>query len=144
MLLFVIASTLLSACKFQYTPKLSSNEGINFKVTSLNTAQLEAKQEKRPLFLFAHASWCPTCKEMERVVLVRKELGDAYNKNIVNDAIDIDSLNGKELQKKYPIHATPTLFFFNANGSLAKKVEGAATVPELLAIEKQVTGNSSI
>jgi thiol:disulfide interchange protein len=137
LLILAITVFALNACKSHYKPVLSSSQGINFNRTSLDSAQNNAKASHKPLFIFAHASWCPTCKEMERVVLVKKELGDSYNQDFVNVAIDIDSPAGKLLQKTYPIRATPTLFFFKADGSLAKKIEGAATVPELLAVEKQ-------
>ncbi|MBB3054325.1 thioredoxin family protein [Mucilaginibacter gotjawali] len=121
----------LVSCKTSYQPILNSQEGINFKVTTLANAKEAAKTQNKPLFVFAHASWCPTCKKMEQEVLIRKELGATYNQDFVNVAIDIDSPAGKELQKTYPIRATPTLFFFKADGSLAKKTEGFADVEDL-------------
>jgi len=121
----------LVSCKTSYKPILNSQEGINFKVTTLAEAEEAAKTQNKPLFIFAHASWCPTCKKMEQEVLIRKELGAAYNQDFVNVAIDIDSPAGKQLQKTYPIRATPTLFFFKADGSLAKKTEGFADVEDL-------------
>jgi len=124
------------SCKTNYKPILNSQEGINFKVTTLADAKAAAKTQNKPLFVFAHASWCPTCKKMEQEVLVRKELGVVYNPNFVNVAIDIDSPDGKELQKIYPIRATPTLLFFNSAGDFAQKVEGYTTEDELLAEAK--------
>jgi len=70
--------------------------------------------------------------------LVQKAVGAAYNQDFVNVAIDIDSPAGKELQKSYPIRATPTLFFFKADGSLAKKIEGFADVDDLESAALQV------
>lgn len=121
----------LVSCKTSYKPILNSQEGINFKVTTLAEAEEAAKTQNKLLFVFAHASWCPTCKKMEQNVLIQKELGAAYNQDFLNVAIDIDSPAGKELQKTYPIRATPTLFFFKADGSLAKKIEGFADVDDL-------------
>ena len=134
LLTFVLAVGIcfyLVSCKTSYKPLLQSQEGINFKVTTLADAQLAAKTQNKPLFVFAHASWCPTCKKMEQEVLIKKELGVSYNQGFVNVAIDIDSPAGKELQKTYPIRATPTLFFFKADGSLAKKTEGFADVEDM-------------
>lgn len=129
----------LVSCKTSYKPILNSQEGINFKVTTLAEAKEAAKSQNKPLFVFAHASWCPTCKKMEQEVLVSKELGAAYNQQFVNVAIDIDSPAGKELQKTYPIRATPTLFFFKADGSLAKKTEGFTDAEDLRADAYQLT-----
>ncbi|OKS88073.1 hypothetical protein RG47T_3537 [Mucilaginibacter polytrichastri] len=128
----------MASCRTSYKPLLHSQEGINFKVTTLADARQSAEAQNKPLFVFAHASWCPTCKKMEQEVLIQKELGAAYNQDFVNVAIDIDSPDGKELQKIYPIRATPTLFFFNKGGNIAKKIEGYTTAEKLLAEAKTI------
>ena len=128
----------LSSCKSKYKAMLTSEEGINFKVTSLDQAKQLAKSENKPLFVFAHASWCPTCKQMEHEVLNQKMLGDVYNKDVVNVAIDIDSPDGRELNTQFPIRATPTLLFFEPDGSVTKKIEGYAAAQDLLLVEKQL------
>jgi len=119
--LTIMVCFFLVSCKSCYKPVLHSQDGINFSVTTLAAALQSAKTQNKPLFIFAHASWCPTCKRMEKEILIQKALGTIYNQSFVNVAIDIDSPTGKELQKTYPIRATPTLFFFKSNGGLAKK-----------------------
>jgi len=128
----------LLSCKTKYKAMLNSQEGINFKVVSLAQAKQLAKDENKPLFVFAHASWCPTCKRMEYEVLNQKALGDRYNKDVVNVAIDIDSRDGRQLGIEFPIRATPTLLFFNPDGSVAKKIEGYTGVGNLLLVENQL------
>jgi thioredoxin 1 len=128
----------ITSCKAKYKAMLTSGEGINFKVTSLVQAKQLAKNENKPLFVFAHASWCPTCKQMEHEVLNQKALGDVYNKDVVNVAIDIDSPDGRELNTQFPIRATPTLLFFNPDGSVARKIEGFAVAGDLLLVENQL------
>jgi len=128
----------LLSCKAKYKVMLTSRDGINFKVTSLAGAKRLAKNENKPLFIFAHASWCPTCKHMENEVLTQKTVGDAYNKDIVNVAIDIDSPDGRDLGKQFPIRATPTLLFFNPDGTVAKKIEGYTGPADLLLVEHQL------
>lgn len=123
----------ITSCTRRYKPMLSSHDGVNFKITSLAQAEEIAKAENKPLFVFAHASWCPTCKKMEQEVLVQKKLGDVYNQQFVDVAIDIDSPEGHKLNDRYKIRATPTLFFLNADGGIAKKAEGFMTAEELLA-----------
>lgn len=139
LLVFLVTLVIsLASCTPRYKPRLSSQQGINFKTISLADAQALAKAENKPLFVFAHASWCPTCKQMEQEVLIKQELGEAYNPNVVNVAIDIDSRDGKKLKEQYPIRATPTLFFFYADGSPAKKLEGFTTADVLLAEEEEL------
>jgi thiol-disulfide isomerase/thioredoxin len=128
----------LHSCNSRYKAMLTSHEGINFKVTSLTRAMQLAKDENKPLLVFAHASWCPTCKRMEYEVLNQKILGDNYNKDVVNVAIDIDSPDGQQLAKLYPIRATPTLLFFKSDGSVARRMEGYTGAGDLLLVEKQL------
>lgn len=137
-LLVLLTVSIFTSCTQKFKPRLNSQQGINFKTISLADAQALAKTENKPLFIFAHASWCSTCKQMEQEVLIKKELGDAYNANMLNVAIDIDSKDGKKLQEQYPIRATPTLFFFNADGSPAKKLEGFTTADVLLKEEGEL------
>jgi len=127
-----------ASCRTKYKPMLTSQEGINFKITSFADAKQAAKDENKPLFVFAHASWCPTCKQMEHEVLNQKALGDIYNKDVVNVAIDIDSPDGHVLNKEFPIRATPTLLFFNPDGTLARKIEGYTVAGDLLLVENQL------
>jgi thioredoxin 1 len=136
-LIFLLVAGLAS-CKSKYTPVLSSQQGINFSVISLERAKQKAHAENKPLFVFVHATWCPTCKKMEHEVLVQKQLGDIYNKSFINDAIDLDSPEGKLLNQSIPIRATPTLFFFNADGKLVEKLEGFTDVNNLLLDSKQL------
>jgi thioredoxin 1 len=131
--LFAISLGLIVVSCSKYKPVLSSQQGINFKVTTLAAAKEMAKDQNKPLFVFAHASWCPTCKKMEQEVLVKKELGNEFNQGIINVAIDIDGPDGQKLKELYPIRATPTLFFFNPDGTISKKIEGFTTADDLLA-----------
>jgi len=140
LLLLVFAGLFLGlpSCKTKYKAMLTSEDGINFKVTSLAQAKQLAKSENKPLFVFAHASWCPTCKQMEHEVLNQKALGDVYNKDVVNVAIDIESPDGRELNTQFPIRATPTLIFFTPDGSVVRKIEGYAAAGDLLLVENQL------
>jgi thioredoxin 1 len=128
----------IAACSKRYKPMLNSQQGVNFRVTTLAMAKETAKTENKPLLVFLHATWCPTCKRMENEVFVQKDLGNIYNQQLINVAIDYDSAEGHKLNELYPIRATPTLFFFNPDGTLAQKLEGFQTVDELLNEENQL------
>jgi thioredoxin 1 len=128
----------LGSCSAKYKPLLSSQQGINFKVITFAQAKQMAKDERKALFIFEHASWCPTCKKMEQEVLIQKELGDVYNRDLINAAIDVDSPEGHRLRMQYPVRATPTLLFFKPDGTLAGKLEGFTNASDLLAEASQL------
>jgi thioredoxin 1 len=130
-ILFCMA-LLITSCTQRYKPVLSSTDGVGFSTITLEQAKAQAKRDHRPLFVFTHATWCPTCKKMEQEVLIKKDIGDVFNEKFVTLAIDLDSPEGHKLNQQYPIKATPTLFFFNQDGKLIKKTEGFADERELL------------
>jgi len=138
MIVALIGIVLFGACRTKYKPMLNSDSGVQLKSISIIQAQTEARSAGKPLFVFIHASWCPTCKKMEHEVLVEKQVGDTYNSKFINAAIDIDSEDGKKLKELYPIRATPTLFFFKADGTLAKKWEGYATLEKLVSLSAEI------
>jgi thiol:disulfide interchange protein len=128
----------LASCATKSKPMFNSPEGIKFKFISLEMAKKEAGSANKPLFVFAHASWCPTCKQMEKEVLIDKQLGNTFNTAFLNVAIDIDSPDGRLLTKLYPIQGTPTLLFFTSRGDMAKKIVGFTTTDELLATAREL------
>jgi thioredoxin 1 len=132
----------INSCAKKYKPLLTSANGVNFMSITLAEAKEKARDEHKPLFVFIHATWCPTCKKMEQEVLIKKELGDIYNRDFVNVAIDLDSPEGHKLNKLYPVTATPTLLFFNPDGSIANKTEGFTDVNGLLAAAHQLIKNN--
>lgn len=138
MIVALIGIVLFGACRTKYKPMLNSNSGVQLKSISIIQAQTEARSAGKPLFVFIHASWCPTCKKMEHEVLVEKQVGDTYNSKFINAAIDIDSEDGKKLKELYPIRVTPTLLFFKADGTLAKKWEGYATLEKLVSLSAEI------
>ena len=52
---------------------------------------------------------------------------------------ELDGCDGKKLNDLYPIRATPTLFYFTSDGTLAKKWEGFAAAPQLLLLSAEVS-----
>jgi thioredoxin 1 len=101
-------------------------------IISFRDALETAEKGNKPLFVFVHASWCPTCKKMENEIFTENVLGNYYNNKLVCDAIDFDSREGKKLNKMFPVTATPTLLFFSAKGKLEKKLEGFTAARDLL------------
>jgi thioredoxin 1 len=124
----------LAACSTHYKPVLTSKQGVNFQVTTLEKGKQIARAQNKPLFVFAHASWCATCKKMEQEVFIQEQLGKVYNQEFVNVAIDVDSPEGKRLNGFSKISGTPTLFFFGMDGNVLYKSAGFESADELLAI----------
>ena len=71
-----------------------------------------------------YATWCGQCKKLKRKSFKDKEVGDYYNKNFINIAINGESEEGRYLMNKYEIQGYPTLLIVDASGKLKTKQVG--------------------
>ena len=70
---------------------------------------------KKPFALFFHASWCPTCKAMEKDILGSL---DSFPQGSVILKADYDTEIA--LKKQYNITSQSLVVMFNADGSVAE------------------------
>ena len=97
-------------------------QGIKFEENPTFSTILEkAKKEKKLIFVDAYASWCGPCKMMTKDIFPQKEVGDFYNKNFINLAMDMEKGEGRTLAQKYSVTSYPTYLFINGNGELVHK-----------------------
>lgn len=101
-------------------PKVDFNEdtaeGIQFFKGTFQEALEKAKAENKPIFLDIYATWCGPCKMLKKHTFSDKEVGDYYNSNYINIAIDGETKEGRELANKYGIQGYPTLLILDKNG----------------------------
>ena len=114
-----------------------SETGIQFTSISFEEALKLAKKEKKNIFLDAYASWCGPCKMLKKNVFTQKEVGDFYNSNFVNMAIDMEQGEGPKLAQKYKVQAYPTLLFINHKGEVVGSALGYHQADEIIALGKK-------
>lgn len=132
---------ILTACNSSANDKalLESKDGVHFSASSVSQVIANAKRENKPIFLFAHASYCPSCKNMIRTVLPEKEVGDMFNKLFINAQVDIETSEGEKIVEDYEITGTPTLLFLSPDGRIIKKENGFHSKEELTALVKSLS-----
>lgn len=97
-------------------------QGIKFeKNASFKSVLEKAKKEKKIIFIDAYASWCGPCKMMTKNIFPLKTVGDYYNKNFINLAMDMEKGEGMGIAQKYGVTSYPTYLFVNGNGDLVHK-----------------------
>ncbi len=140
----LITITILASCLLSYSfysgthvSKNSSESGIQFTSVSFDEALKLAKKEKKNIFLDAYASWCGPCKMLKRNVFPQKEVGDFFNTNFINMAIDMEQGEGPQLARKYNVQAYPTLLFINSKGEVVGTAVGYHQAEELIAVGKK-------
>ena len=85
----------------------------------------------------AYTTWCGPCKMLQARVFPDKQLGEFFNQNFVNAAIDMESDEGMRLSSIYEVRGYPTLFFIDPNnGKVVQSILGYTEVDQLLSTGK--------
>lgn len=88
-----------------FTFPLLAQHGVNFRDLSYEQALAQAKQENKLLFIDCYTEWCGPCKKMMNEVFPQKAAGDFFNPRFVSVKFDMEKGEGKELSKKFGVHA---------------------------------------
>ncbi len=104
--------------------KNDSPDGIQFFKGTFQEAIEKAQAENKPIFLDIYATWCRPCKMLKKRTFSDKAVGDYYNANFINIAVDGETTEGSELASKYSIDGYPTLLILDKNGKQLTKQVG--------------------
>ena len=118
------------------TTNYATEQGIQFTEGSFNDILKKAKKEKKNIFLDAYASWCGPCKMLKRDVFPQAQVGEFFNKNFINVAMDMEKGEGIQLSQKFKITAYPTLLFINDKGEVIGSALGYHNADKLIQVAK--------
>jgi thiol:disulfide interchange protein len=116
---------------------IDNNNGIQFFTGTWQEALDLAKKEDKLIFLDAYASWCRPCKMMKRRTFTDEQVGDYFNKNFINLAIDMELGEGKVLARKYNVQSYPTLYFIESNENPLIAAVGFHNAEKLINLGKE-------
>ena len=136
-LMFLMLTTIKTANAHS---EANDNPGIKFHQGSWEEALKKAKKERKPVFLDISASWCGPCKMLKSRTFPNKEVGEFYNANFINVAVDGEKGEGLTLARKYKIKGYPALIFLNSNGELIAQTAGYRNPKQFINVGKQVIG----
>jgi len=95
-----------------------------------------AKKENKLIFLDAYATWCGPCKFLQKNVFTDRAVGEFYNTNFLNVAMDMEAGEGPELAQALGLSSYPTLFFIDGDGKLLHKSIGAMESADFIRLGK--------
>lgn len=107
-----------------FAASLLNAQGIEFFKGSWEEALEAAKQEDKPIFIDAYASWCGPCKQMSANVFPLQEVGEVFNGNFISLKLDMEKPEAATFKANHPVKAYPTLFFLDAKGETIHTVVG--------------------
>lgn len=137
--------TLITICLVLHTLLAGAQEmkGIKFeKGLSWSQIKEKAKKENKYIFLDAYTTWCGPCKMMSREIFTEASVGQYFNKNFINVAVQLDITAADDqavkswyqdaaaLRKLYQLDSYPAYLFFNPQAELVHSIYGAIPVPE--------------
>ena len=99
--------------------------GIDFQKGTWEDVQALAKQNDKPVFIFAYSPNCQFCKKMEASVFSDKKVTTYYKTTFINYKLNLEEGQGLELAKRYNISGFPTYVYFDKDGNLLH-ISGAA------------------
>lgn len=134
----ILFTTLVYAESGKSNPEEDNETGIAFHKGTWDEALQLAKKEARPIFLDIYASWCGPCKMLKFRTFPNEEVGEFYNANFINVAVDGEKGEGVELARKYNIQGYPSLIYIDSNGQLIAKTAGYRNPKQLIDIGKQI------
>lgn len=102
----------------------SFGQGIKFEKGSWDTIKTTAKKKNLKIFVDCYTTWCGPCKSMSSKVFKDTAVANFYNKYYVCCKMDMESKDGMQFNKLFPVEAYPTLMFFDEEGSQLKKIIG--------------------
>jgi thiol-disulfide isomerase/thioredoxin len=81
----------------------AATQDFSIKTLAGDTFSLSSYKNKKPVYLFFWATWCPICKkEIPRVNALHQEFGDQIKVLAINVGYDDSLANIKQYQQQYP------------------------------------------
>ncbi len=126
---FAGALALLPLGASSATPASSANgsAGIDWKFaaddTEVDAAFALAKAERKPVFLYWGASWCPPCNQVKATLFNRQDFIER-SRAFVPVYIDGDKPGSQKLGARFKVRGYPTMVLFRADGSELTRLPG--------------------
>ncbi len=115
---------------------VAAENGIIFIEENWSKALAEAKKQNKLIFLDAYTSWCGPCKMLKRNTFPDKGVGELFNTNFINIALDMEKGDGPAIAEKYNVTAYPTLIITDADGNIITYTRGYVEPAQLIAFGK--------
>lgn len=124
-----------------------TTEGMKFckEGTKFAEAVVQAKAEKKMVFLDCYTSWCGPCKMMARDIFPQKKVGDFMNPKFICIKIDMEKGEGPSLTQKFQVSAFPTFIIFNSDAQEIGRFLGGSDADGFIdRVKKASIDNGSI
>ena len=105
-----------------------------------NDGMALAKEQKKKVFLYFWATWCPYCEKMEKETLSKKEVAAILNKEFI--PIKVNSDADQRLATQYFVRGLPTTWFLTETGEKISNLPGYVAPDLFLPILRYIHSDS--
>ncbi|MEJ5050660.1 redoxin domain-containing protein [Chryseobacterium culicis] len=117
----------------------AQSAGINFQKIDLEAAKKIAAKENKLIFIDLFTTWCGPCKLMAKNTFTDPRIGEMFNKNFVNIALDAEK-EGINLAKEFKVVNYPSFLFLDPKGKLVQYDFGYYNAEQFLGVGASVLG----
>lgn len=96
-------------------------QGVKF-YTDPSIALGVAKEQGKPVFVYARSESCGWCKKFEEETFTNQSVIKTLNGNFI--LVSIDVYNQKNETRNFRVRGTPTEIFLDSNGTEIKRIPG--------------------
>lgn len=127
--MFFLSVLFCAISQFSFT---EGGKSIKFTDDTYKNLLAKAKAENKLVFVDIYTTWCAPCKWLEKNVFTDPEVGAFFNEHFINAHFDAMKGDGSYLADSYNVRSVPSLLFFDGNGKLITRAEGAIASNQLL------------
>ncbi len=112
--------------------KPAGSTKVSFSDLDWSAAKQKAVDEKKLFFVDFDASYCMTCRNMDKTTFMDNELADYISKNVLALSVDVQDFDGVGLAQEYNVEALPTMLIFDSKGNLQHRFVGYKSAKDLI------------
>jgi thiol:disulfide interchange protein len=123
----ILAMSILCLTLLVYACSRGIAQQISFIKNNDKTMEqmlLQAKSQKKILFVDVYTTWCGPCKWMDENTFQDVRVGEKFNKTFLNYKVDGDSFEGVKLGITYRVDSYPSYLFIAPEGKVINRIEG--------------------
>ena len=111
----------------------ATSDGIAWFQGDVDAAFAQARRERKPLFLYWGAVWCPPCNQVKATIFNRQDF-IARSRNFVPVYIDGDSPSAQALASRFKVSAYPTMVLFRPDGAEVTRLPGEVEAEQYMRV----------
>jgi thiol-disulfide isomerase/thioredoxin len=99
----------------------------------IERAFAQARAERKPVFLYWGATWCPPCNQLKATFFNRQDFA-ALSKSFVAVHVDGDRPGAQKLGRRFKVSGYPTVVLFTPEGAEITRLPGEADAAQMMAV----------